>query len=146
MRGAALRGLEGIAPRIKHVRRHYGISLGMDFREGIDPEENAYYDFFRSTRKLCRSRMEWLISKVSSQRALEGYHTFVLLKANLLQGDEVVKGTSRTVDYRQEYSPGVETSSEMVLYSCSLADAPEYSTHPRMLFTRGKILWTNFQV
>ena len=64
MLGAALRGLEGIAPRIKHVRRHYGISLRMDFREGIDPEDNAYYDLLDNKRKMCRSRMEWLISKV----------------------------------------------------------------------------------
>lgn len=30
--GAALRGLEGISPQIKQLRRHYGICLGMPFR------------------------------------------------------------------------------------------------------------------
>ncbi|KAM0183762.1 hypothetical protein ACHAPF_000206 [Botrytis cinerea] len=44
VRGAALRGLEGIAPRVKHLRRHYGISLDKSFREGIDPEEDSYVD------------------------------------------------------------------------------------------------------
>ncbi|THV47569.1 hypothetical protein BGAL_0302g00120 [Botrytis galanthina] len=33
VRGAALRGLEGIAPRVKQIRRHYGICLGKPFRE-----------------------------------------------------------------------------------------------------------------
>ncbi|KAF7905182.1 uncharacterized protein EAF01_005703 [Botrytis porri] len=33
VRGAALRGLEGIAPRVKQVRRHYGVCLGKVFRE-----------------------------------------------------------------------------------------------------------------
>jgi hypothetical protein len=64
VRGAALRGLEGIAPRVKHARRHYGISLGMPFRAGIDPEESAYLDSLDDS-KLCRGRMQWLISKVS---------------------------------------------------------------------------------
>jgi hypothetical protein len=71
VRGAALRGLEGIAPRMKHVRRHYGIRLGLDFREGIDPEDNAYFDSLDSDRKLCSGRMQWLISKVRLQRILK---------------------------------------------------------------------------
>jgi len=65
VRGAALRGLEGIAPRMKHVRRHYGIELAKPFREGIDPEEKHFFDRM-DNRKRCRSRMEWLISKASN--------------------------------------------------------------------------------
>ncbi|TVY34708.1 Chaperone protein DnaK [Lachnellula subtilissima] len=60
VRGAALRGLEGIAPRMKHVRRHYGISLNKLFRKGIDPKEKLYR---MDNTKLCRDRMDWLISK-----------------------------------------------------------------------------------
>lgn len=63
MRGAALRGLEGIAPRIKHVRRHYGVPISMSFREGIDPENKSFLDPF-DNRKLCMGRVSWMISKV----------------------------------------------------------------------------------
>ncbi|CZR67409.1 related to hsp70 protein [Phialocephala subalpina] len=65
VRGAALRGLEGIAPRMKH-------------------------------------------------------------------GDEVVKGTFRTAYCSREYFPDQENIYENYLYSSSLVDAPEYSTHPRV--------------
>ncbi|KAH8808655.1 Hsp70 family protein-like protein [Xylogone sp. PMI_703] len=107
--GAALRGLEGIAPRVKYARRHYGISLNFPFREGIDPEEKAFFDEWDDTKR-CMHRMQWLISK----------------------GDEVVQGTSRTVACNQSYSPGVSRVHRLNLYSCSLADAPEYCTHPRV--------------
>jgi hypothetical protein len=63
VRGAALRGLEGIAPRMKRARRHYGIGLGIQFREGTDPEELAYIDDFEV--KMCRGRVKWLIAKAS---------------------------------------------------------------------------------
>jgi len=66
VRGAALRGLENIAPRIKHARKHYGISWSDHFREGIDSESNAFYDNI-DNKKLCRGRMKWLISKASHQ-------------------------------------------------------------------------------
>jgi hypothetical protein len=62
--GAALRGLEGIAPRVKHARYHYGIALNMPFREGIDPEDKGHTSPW-DDGKLCSDRMEWLISKVS---------------------------------------------------------------------------------
>lgn len=61
--GAALRGLEGIAPRVKHARRHYGIALHMPFRDGIDPEDKVYTNPWDNTKR-CSDRMEWLISKV----------------------------------------------------------------------------------
>ena len=64
MQGAALRGLEGIAPRVKRARYHYGFSISDDFREGIDPKDYAYFSLFDDKRKLCNDRMCWLISKV----------------------------------------------------------------------------------
>jgi hypothetical protein len=69
VRGAALRGLEGIAPRMKHVRRHYGIELSMPFREGIDPEKKHFFNRMDNTKRC--NRMEWLISKASNQRAVQ---------------------------------------------------------------------------
>lgn len=64
MQGAALRGLEGISPRVKHARRHYGFAISLSFREGIDSEDDAFFSKFDENRKLCRDRMWWLISKV----------------------------------------------------------------------------------
>lgn len=64
MQGAALRGLEGISPRVKYARRHYGFEIASDFREGIDSEFDAFFSRFDENRKLCRNRILWLISKV----------------------------------------------------------------------------------
>jgi len=64
VQGAALRGLEGITPRVKYARRHYGFALSQDFREGIDSEVYAYFDSFDENRKLCSNRIWWMISKV----------------------------------------------------------------------------------
>ncbi len=57
VRGAALRGLEGIAPRMKR-------GLSCAFRQGTDPEELAYIDDFDNS-KLCSGRIEWMIAKAS---------------------------------------------------------------------------------
>jgi hypothetical protein len=64
VQGAALRGLEGISPRVKYARRHYGFEIASDFREGIDSEIDAFFCQFDENRKLCRNRLRWLISKV----------------------------------------------------------------------------------
>ena len=61
VRGAAIRGLEGIAPRMKRARRHYGFAISMEFRDGTDPESTAYIDDFDV--KYCRTRVEWVIAK-----------------------------------------------------------------------------------
>jgi hypothetical protein len=73
VRGAALSGLEGIAPRVKHARRHYGIALDMEFRAGIDPESLSYHDHWDNTRR-CKNRMQWIISKVSSSVLLSSVY------------------------------------------------------------------------
>jgi hypothetical protein len=69
VRGAALRGLEGIAPRAKRARRHYGFRCGMLFREGIDPEDRAYIRDFDDL-KCCGGRVEWLVAKASNEKYL----------------------------------------------------------------------------
>lgn len=71
VRGAALRGLEGIAPRKKHARRHYGVGSGQLFREGIDPEENSFVSQF-DEKKYCDHRTNWMIGKASCQKTFEG--------------------------------------------------------------------------
>jgi hypothetical protein len=65
VRGAALRGLEGLAPRIKHARKHYGMSVSCPFRENIDPEDCSFL-WNMDNVKYCSGRMKWLISKASN--------------------------------------------------------------------------------
>jgi hypothetical protein len=65
VRGAALRGLEGLAPRIKHARRHYGMAVFLPFRENIDPKDRSFV-WNLDNVKYCLGRMEWLISKAST--------------------------------------------------------------------------------
>ncbi|KAI9373397.1 hypothetical protein BJX61DRAFT_533164 [Aspergillus egyptiacus] len=50
IQGAALRGLEGLRSFSKRSRRHYGFSMGIPFRAGIDDEANSYYDDFTVAR------------------------------------------------------------------------------------------------
>jgi hypothetical protein len=59
---------------MKHARRHYGISVGMPFREDKDPETKAYTHEF-GDMKYCMGRMKWLISKVRNELAF----LFILL-------------------------------------------------------------------
>ncbi|RFU34080.1 hypothetical protein B7463_g2225, partial [Scytalidium lignicola] len=110
VQGAALRGLEGIAPRVKHARRHYGFCISNAFREGIDPEAYAYFSDFYENKKLCINRMWWLISK----------------------GDEITENTCITADVYQIYLPGSKFVGQTHLYSCALTEAPEFSTDSRV--------------
>jgi hypothetical protein len=64
VKGAALRGLEGIKPTKKRCRRHYGFRIAEKFREGIDPEEDAFRDEFDGT-KYCSGMTRWQITKAS---------------------------------------------------------------------------------
>lgn len=66
VKGAALRGLEGIRPTNTIARYHYGWAWAEPFRDGIDNEEHSYIDDF-SNMKMCSQRMHWPIKKVSSQ-------------------------------------------------------------------------------
>jgi hypothetical protein len=54
---------------MKKCRRHYGVLLSLPFREGIDPIEKRYTDKY-SGKKYCFDRIEWLISKVSSDATI----------------------------------------------------------------------------
>lgn len=109
VRGAALRGLEGLAPRIKHARRYYGMTALCLFRENIDPEDRSYL-WPIDNIKYCSGRMKWLISK----------------------GEEIVQGTFRSSSFSRKYIPGQENIFEDELYSCSLVDAPDYVDDSRV--------------
>jgi len=107
VRGAAIRGLEGIAPRIKQSRKHYGFSCNDYFREGIDPEEKAYTSVFYN-KKFCSGRVTWLIHK----------------------GDEIFQDTFRRHIVSTEYSPGKPISINIEFYSSTLNAPPDYVTDP----------------
>jgi len=81
VKGAALRGLEGIKPTKKRCRRHYGFDIKYSFREGIDPPEDASYDAFDGL-KYCIGMVEWQIIKVRTNEDL----SLSLLDANGMSG------------------------------------------------------------
>ncbi|ORY17048.1 hypothetical protein BCR34DRAFT_597140 [Clohesyomyces aquaticus] len=57
VKGAALRGLLGIKPTRDMSDHHYGYSISMPFREGIDDEAHSWTCPWEGT-KWCRHRME----------------------------------------------------------------------------------------
>jgi hypothetical protein len=133
VQGAALRGLEGIAPRVKRARRHYGFSISKDFREGIDSEDYAFFSEFDENRKMCRNRIWWLISKVCPVVCgSPTIHNSFAANRKRAQGDEITKDTCITAVVCTTYSPGSKLVNRTRLYSCALAEAPEYSTHSRV--------------
>ncbi|KAK7539977.1 hsp70-like protein [Phyllosticta citribraziliensis] len=62
VRGAALRGLEGLKPSSRISRRHYGHPVGLRFRDGRDPEQHAYHNHWHD-KKYCSSRVDWGVRK-----------------------------------------------------------------------------------
>lgn len=63
VQGAALRGLDGLRSTTKRCRRHYGFAWSLDFRYGIDDEEEAYINEFDNQKK-APGIMNWMIAKV----------------------------------------------------------------------------------
>ncbi|KAK8190997.1 uncharacterized protein BKA78DRAFT_331288 [Phyllosticta capitalensis] len=62
VRGAAIRGLEGLCPKTRLACRHYGYSHSIFFCPGIDSESHSYVDQF-SGAKMCRGRISWEVYK-----------------------------------------------------------------------------------
>jgi hypothetical protein len=62
VKGACLRGLEGLKPNRRIARRHYGYSISLPFRDGIDNEDYAWTCEWDKT-KWCNHRMEWFLNK-----------------------------------------------------------------------------------
>ncbi|RJE22726.1 hypothetical protein PHISCL_04942 [Aspergillus sclerotialis] len=104
VRGAALRGLEGISSMYTHCHFHYGWSWGLKFREGIDKEEHAYITAYDKV-KMCNHRMHWEVAKGQS------------MDANF----------TTTTGVAYQFDEGDDMISTLSLYSCSRDDPPEYS-------------------
>jgi molecular chaperone DnaK (HSP70) len=116
VRGAALRGLQGIVPHLKKSRRHYGFTWGLPFREGIDDEKDSYIEEF-TDKKHCANRMSWVIAK----------------------GEDVFKDTHRSVDCLQVYTPGQPLTDYMMLYS-SVLDEPQENISNARVEKVGKVV------
>ncbi|GIZ48282.1 hypothetical protein CKM354_001135000 [Cercospora kikuchii] len=116
VRGAALRGLVGIAPRKRRCRRHYGFTINRPFEEGIDPAEDAYFRPYDG-QKMCRNQMLWLAAK----------------------GDVITEATSHS-HYIDLYNRLKETNmtADWQLYSCS-EDTPPHRLNRSVLESAGNI-------
>lgn len=62
-RGAALRGFEGVIVGKRKCQRHYGIEIGVPFRDG-DPPESMWENKFEN-EKVTTTGIEWHVAKVS---------------------------------------------------------------------------------
>ncbi|KAF8848716.1 Hsp70 family protein-like protein [Acephala macrosclerotiorum] len=113
--GAALRGLEGLAPRKRKCRQHYGIAVGMPFRPDKDPVQFRYQD--AATKKnYCSGRAEWLLQK----------------------GAEITKDTRKIINVDIHVKQGQEKIAELEFFSCNLATPPDRVDHERVTYV-GKI-------
>ncbi|KAJ5708930.1 hypothetical protein N7493_010264 [Penicillium malachiteum] len=65
VKGAALAGLKNSRPQTRKSRLHYGVIVGEQFREGIDPPDTAYHCKWDGLKR-CNNRMEWIIQKGAS--------------------------------------------------------------------------------
>ncbi|KAF3480439.1 heat shock 70 kDa protein 12A [Arthroderma uncinatum] len=106
VKGAALRGLDGLRPITRRCRRHYGFSCGKPFRKGEDMEHTAYKRVFDGC-KYSRGRMEWMV------------------KMGEKMGENITKMTE--MNYSGKDQP---MSCRVELYSCSLNEAPERVDSP----------------
>ncbi|KAF9629605.1 putative hsp70 family protein [Lasiodiplodia theobromae] len=104
-RGAVIRGLEFLMPSSRKARRHYGYSVGLPFRDGIDPEKKSYIPIWID-KKYCEGRMEWVGQDIGND--FEMKHELV-----------------RCFEGKKEDIFGVLT-----LFCCSSDTAPEFSDQP----------------
>ncbi|KAK2834840.1 hypothetical protein FQN49_006865 [Arthroderma sp. PD_2] len=110
VKGACLRGLEGLKPIITHNRAHYGWSWGKRFRKGIDPEVNAYTDPLTG-EKMCSGRMEWVIPK----------------------GKRLDENFKMKADIQSTFKLGQPLNENITMFSCTLDEPPEREDHHRVV-------------
>ncbi|EZF96900.1 hypothetical protein H113_03002 [Trichophyton rubrum MR1459] len=110
VKGACLRGLEGLKPVITHSRAHYGWSWGKRFRKGIDPEANAYTDPLTG-EKMCSGRMEWVIPK----------------------GKRLDENFKMKADIQSTFKLGQPLNENITMFSCTMDEPPEREDHHRVV-------------
>ncbi|KAF1844825.1 actin-like ATPase domain-containing protein [Cucurbitaria berberidis CBS 394.84] len=106
-RGAALRGLDSVAPIRRRSRRHYGLVSTDAFREGIDPESSSEIDMWTGDKR-CTARMYWAIAK----------------------GQVIDEETKIVLRRRRTYTEGQSLDQNSKLFACSSDVAPEYKWDP----------------
>ncbi|KAL1390091.1 hsp70-like protein [Phyllosticta capitalensis] len=62
MKGAVIRGLEGLKPNVRISRHHYGFGISLPFREGKDRPEDMWVGSF-DRQKMAYNRMCWALKK-----------------------------------------------------------------------------------
>ncbi|KAF2131051.1 hsp70-like protein [Dothidotthia symphoricarpi CBS 119687] len=109
-RGAALRGLDSIAPIRRRCRRHYGIGVWMLFREGIDPESSAM-SWEWTGEKMCRSRIDWTIEKgqiIDEQTKISMPQVHMLYEREGMTQDARLYSCTSEVPPDYQWDPSVE--------------------------------------
>ncbi|KAJ5673177.1 hypothetical protein N7507_002304 [Penicillium longicatenatum] len=103
VKGAALRGLNGMKPEKRKCRLHYGFKINKNFRESIDPQWRSVPAEWDG-RKLCSDRMVWLIAK----------------------GKAMGKEDSIPYDVSRVHYPGDTLDFAIDLYTCEEDSAPDW--------------------
>ncbi|KAF9641714.1 hypothetical protein BFW01_g1697 [Lasiodiplodia theobromae] len=65
VRGAAIRGLEGLKPKSRIARRHYGYGVSKRFVEGVHDERRSFIHRYHN-EKYCDDLVSWKIRKGQS--------------------------------------------------------------------------------
>ncbi|KAH7135278.1 hypothetical protein B0J11DRAFT_156863 [Dendryphion nanum] len=107
-RGAALRGLENVAPIHRRSRRYYGFHANEPFRDKIDPEKSLLIDIFDGTR-FCATRVLW----------------------NIKKGEIITPSTKISIRLRINHFEDDSLEKSFTFYSCSEDSAPDYITDSR---------------
>ncbi|EEP75420.1 conserved hypothetical protein [Uncinocarpus reesii 1704] len=124
VRGAALRGLEGLRSITKRCRRHYGYSWAVPFRANEHKEPESFIDPW-SGLKLASGMMKWMIAKVAT--VSYGLRTSLMIYPS----NAVFKGEKYAEDYHYEVNilrthyQGENLRTELDLYSSDLSVAPK---------------------
>jgi hypothetical protein len=130
VKGAALRGLEGLKPSITIATRHYGWSIAIRFREGIDDEKNSHFDNFDSSKR-CLGRMEWVIDMARPPIPFEKSKKLTNLRQHQELKDSSI--VSYPVGYTVTANHVGSSRSVINLYECTLNNPPERVEHPRVV-------------
>ncbi|KAK7514986.1 uncharacterized protein IWZ02DRAFT_372593 [Phyllosticta citriasiana] len=67
MKGAVIRGLEGLKPNVRISRQHYGFGISLPFRDGKDRPEDMWIGSF-DRQRMAYNRMCWALKKASQNQ------------------------------------------------------------------------------
>ncbi|KAJ5176311.1 uncharacterized protein N7482_002188 [Penicillium canariense] len=126
VKGAALRGLNGIRPEKRLCRLHYGFKIDTPFRENFDPESRAYIWPWDGRSKYCHDRMRWLIEKVFQVPSSSPDFLLYSRTKSDHQGKPISEETRNPLPLRQIHHYGDSLSFSFDVYTCDETTAPEW--------------------